>query len=74
MGFENADFTTSQLEDSPQNMEINRVYDVIIQWDSKGYAYTILYSVIIVGILLLKYSKPQYIKVKTYPKFVILSF
>ena len=40
-GFELADRVVSNLENNPQNKMDNIIYDVVIQWDSTGYTYTI---------------------------------
>ena len=43
-GFETSDLSTSFLESSPQNNENDVTYDVILQWDSNGYTYTISHN------------------------------
>jgi hypothetical protein len=40
-GFETADVTLSGLENNPQNNMNGITYNVVIEWDSKGYKYTI---------------------------------
>jgi len=40
-GFESTDVVTSQLEGNPQTIETNKIYDVVMQWDSKGYVYNV---------------------------------
>jgi hypothetical protein len=40
-GFEEADVSTSGLENNPQNNMNGLIYNVVIEWDSTGYKYTI---------------------------------
>jgi len=43
-GFELVDRIVSSLENSPQNRMNSTIYDVVIQWDSTGYTYTISHN------------------------------
>jgi hypothetical protein len=43
-GFEMSEFYISSLENNPQNDHSGITYDVVIQWDSSGYTYTIFHG------------------------------
>jgi hypothetical protein len=46
-GFELTDLTTSGLEGNPQNNMNGVIYNVILQWDSTGYTYTVSHGAIV---------------------------
>ena len=43
-GFESADVKISSLENTPERNQNNTIYNVVLQWDSTGYTYTISHA------------------------------